>query len=101
MRIVICQRCERERRLGGGAGSLCEPPAGRELRGSVEQVGEDVQHPTHTSARLEGSLARGPGAPGPPPTLLSVKAPTVVLMDLRCFGADHGTYNTVLAVPAM
>lgn len=45
MRVVICQRCERERRLGGGAGSLCEPPAGRELLGSVEHVGEAVQHP--------------------------------------------------------
>lgn len=88
MRIVICQRCGCERGPRGGAGPLREPPAGRELLGSVEQVGEAVQRPTCRPGLKEAR--RGPQeAPG---GLLLVwflpkqPAPTVVLMESRVVG---------------
>lgn len=87
---MICQRCERERRLGGvggggGAGSLSEPPAGRELLGSAEQVGEAVPHATPRPGWMEAS----PGAQKPPgasPTLVPVNAPAVLLMQPPVLG---------------
>lgn len=99
MRIVICQRCGCERGPRGGAGPLYESPAGRELLGSVEQVGEAVQHPTRRPGLKEAS--RGPPeAPGATPSLVCAKSAGSHrgVDGIPCCWADLDTYDSVRSV---